>query len=137
MRSFLTEDRGHSLASNGEVMIRKGLSVPLNAPQSYHKAKEATKHQSLGIYNVFPAEVVNLTLRRRHLPGTVTCGVLNAEFRNESHMHINTILITSLQFRIPERYPVFFQLPTGKPLGDRRSTLKCCPQVLTRYWPSH
>ena len=28
MRSSLTEDRGHSLASNGEVMIRKGLCAP-------------------------------------------------------------------------------------------------------------
>lgn len=100
-------DRGHSLTSNGEAMIRKGLSVPLdNAPQSYHEAKAAAEHQSLGIYDVFPAEVANLpSMRpdalRRQLPGTVTSNgqhytvVLNAEFRNESHMRVNTSQIPS------------------------------------------
>ena len=86
------------LTSNGEVLISKGLSVPLNqSPASYSTVQAVAERNSEGVYAVFPAEVGNRSevrpeALRRECPveirhnGEVYAVTPDSELRNESHV---------------------------------------------------
>ena len=86
------------LTSNGEVLISKGLSVPLDkSPASYAAAQTNAERNSEGVYAVFPAEVANRSdvrpeALRRECPkeirhnGELYTVAPNSELRSESHV---------------------------------------------------
>ena len=67
--------KDHCIVSNGELMISRGLSVPLNdAPQSYRNAQSEAKREKTGVYSIFPRGGQHVLHETRGTPCPVSRG---------------------------------------------------------------